>query len=236
VHHGDAEVTKLSCEVQVLKCDNIALKLQLSDLRQIYAPPPSISTEVASSTHDGAARTYRDVLSSGGGHPASTTKAVSATLDIAARTCRDVSSSGGGHPASTAVSSGINWHATLPEYTVLASGNQAADGFIFLTVLRKRKGNHPASSPSGVPNPPRRPRTPLFGNKSSPSLSTVPKRVRTKALLVSRLSPDVSSADVEQSLKDQSELPSLACTKLKTKFNSYSSFHIAVSEDDFHLK
>jgi hypothetical protein len=28
---------------------------------------------------------------------------------------------------------------------------------------------------------------------------------------------------------------SLACTKLNTKFNSYSSFHVVVSEDDFHL-
>jgi hypothetical protein len=60
-------------------------------------------------------------------------------------------------------------------------------------------------------------------------------RVRTKALFVSRLSPDVSSADVEQSIKDQLELASLACTKLRTKCISYSSFHIAVSEDNFHL-
>jgi hypothetical protein len=87
-------VTKLSREVQVLKCDNTALKLHLRDLRQIYAPPPSISTAAASSTHDGAARTYRDVFSSGGGHLASTTEAVSATHDIAARTSRNVSSSG----------------------------------------------------------------------------------------------------------------------------------------------
>jgi hypothetical protein len=80
-----------------------------------------------------------------------------------------------------------------------------------------------------------KPRTLLIGNKNGSSLPTVPKRVRTKALFVSRFSPEVSSADVEQSLKDQLELASLKCTKLKTKYDSYSSFHISVSEDDFHL-
>jgi hypothetical protein len=65
-------VTKLRCEVQVLKSDNTALKLQLQDLRQILTPPSSISTEALSSTHDASAKTYRDVLTSGGGHPAST--------------------------------------------------------------------------------------------------------------------------------------------------------------------
>jgi hypothetical protein len=31
------------------------------------------------------------------------------------------------------------------------------------------------------------------------------------------------------------KLSSLTCTKLKTKFNSYSSFHVSVTEDDFPL-
>jgi hypothetical protein len=197
-------VTKLTCEVQELKSDNTALKLQLRDLHQFRIPAPSISTEALSSTHGAAAKTYRDVL----------------TL-------------GGGHPASTAVPSGPNRQTSLPASSVMARDTQAADGFI--TVLGKRNVNHPSSISSGVPNPPRKTRTPLFGMKSGSSLSTVPKRMRTKALFVSRFSPDVSSADVERSLKDQLELASLTYTKLKTKFNSYSSFHIAVSEDDFHL-
>jgi hypothetical protein len=197
-------VTKLSCEVQALKRDNTALKLQLRDLRQILTPQPSVSTEAPSSTHDASAKTYREVLTPGGGHP-----------------------------ASTAISSEPNRTTSLPESTVMATDNQESDSFI--TVSRKKKEHHPSSIPSGVPNPPRRTRTPLFANKSGSSLSVVPKMVRIKALFVSRFSPDVTSADVEQSLKDQLELTSLTCTKLKTKFNSYSSFHIAVSEDDFHL-
>jgi hypothetical protein len=71
--------------------------------------------------------------------------------------------------------------------------------------------------------------------RSDSSLTTVQKRVRTKALFVSRFSPDVSLAGVEQSLKVQLELAFLTSTKLKTKLNSYSSFHISVSQGDFHL-
>ena len=56
-----------------------------------------------------------------------------------------------------------------------------------------------------------------------------------KSLFVSRFSPDVISSDVESSLKDQLQLASLACSRLKTKYNSYASFHVSVAEDDFHL-
>jgi hypothetical protein len=167
MHHGDGEmVTKLSYEVQELKSDNTALKLQLRDLHQFRIPALSISTEALSSTHGAAAKIYGDVLTSGGGHP-----------------------------ASTAVPSGPNRHTSLPESSVMARDTQAADGFI--TVLGKRNVNHPSLIPSGVPNPPRRTRTPLFSIKSGSSLSTVPKRVRTKTLFVSRFYPDISSADVE---------------------------------------
>jgi hypothetical protein len=124
-------VTKLSCEVQELKRYNTALKLQLRDLHQFHIPTPSISTEALSSTHDAAAKTYRDVLTSGGGHP-----------------------------VSIAVSLGPNRQTSLPASSVMARDKQAADGF--MTVLGKRNINHPSSIPSGVPNPPRKTRTPLF--------------------------------------------------------------------------
>jgi hypothetical protein len=75
----------------------------------------------------------------------------------------------------------------------------------------------------------------MIGVRSSSSLSVVQKRVRRKSLFVSRFSPDVTASDVEKSLKDQLQLASLACTGLKTKHNSYASFHVSVAEDDFHL-
>jgi hypothetical protein len=43
------------------------------------------------------------------------------------------------------------------------------------------------------------------------------------------------AADVEKFLKEQLSLKSLVCTRLKTKFNAYESFHISVDEEDFPL-
>jgi hypothetical protein len=75
----------------------------------------------------------------------------------------------------------------------------------------------------------------MIGVRSSSSLSVVQKSVRMRSLIVSRFSPEVTAADVEKSLKDQLQLASIACTRLKTKHNSYASFHVSVPEDDFHL-
>jgi hypothetical protein len=71
--------------------------------------------------------------------------------------------------------------------------------------------------------------------RNSASLPIVSKRERSKALFVSRFSPEVMAADVEKSLKEQLSLKRLVCTRLKTKFNAYASFHILVHEEDFPL-
>jgi hypothetical protein len=56
-----------------------------------------------------------------------------------------------------------------------------------------------------------------------------------RPFFVSRFSPEVTAADVEKSLKEQLSLKSLVCTRLKTKFNAYASFHISVNEENFPL-
>ncbi|KAJ4440788.1 hypothetical protein ANN_10634 [Periplaneta americana] len=50
-----------------------------------------------------------------------------------------------------------------------------------------------------------------------------------------RFSPKVNGKSIEDSLKNQLSLSSLVVTKLKTKYETYSSFHISVEEKDFHL-
>jgi hypothetical protein len=55
------------------------------------------------------------------------------------------------------------------------------------------------------------------------------------SLFVSRFGPEVTAQDIKNSLEEQLKLTSLSCTRLKTKFNSYASFHISVNEDDFPL-
>jgi hypothetical protein len=86
----------------------------------------------------------------------------------------------------------------------------------FTTVSYKKKPT------SGIPsvNTVRHRRQPLIGVRNSASLPIVSKRERSKALFVSRFSPEVTVADVEKSLKEQLSLKSLVCTRLKTKFNA----------------
>jgi hypothetical protein len=56
-----------------------------------------------------------------------------------------------------------------------------------------------------------------------------------RLFFVWHLSREVSALDVEKSLKEQLSLKKLVCTRLKTKYNTYPSFHVSVIEDDFPL-
>jgi hypothetical protein len=76
-------------------------------------------------------------------------------------------------------------------------------------------------------------RQPLISVSSSLSLPAISKPEKSKALFVSRFSLEVTADDVHKSLKEQLSLRKLVCTKLRTKFNSYSSFHISIMEDEF---
>jgi hypothetical protein len=58
---------------------------------------------------------------------------------------------------------------------------------------------------------------------------------KSKALFVSRFCPEVTADDVHKSLKEQLSLKKLVWTKIRTKFNSYSSFHISVTVDEYSL-
>ena len=69
-----------------------------------------------------------------------------------------------------------------------------------------------------------KPRQPLIGVLEC-SIPVVKRAVRRKALFVSRFDPQVSEEDIISSLRNQVKLSSIDCTKLKTKFSSYSSFH-----------
>jgi hypothetical protein len=99
----------------------------------------------------------------------------------------------------------------------------------FTTVSYKQK---PTSGTPSV-NTEIHQRQPLIGMRNSVSLPIVSKRERSKALFVSTFSPEVKAADVEKSLKERLSLKRIVCTRLKTKFNAYASFHISVNEEDF---
>jgi len=100
--------------------------------------------------------------------------------------------------------------------------------------VRKGRAQPPDSLPNAAANLPKKSRPPMIGVRSSSSLSVVPRRAKTKSLFVSRISPEVTTADIERSLNEQLKLKSLL-HPAKTTFNSYASVHISVVEDDFHL-
>jgi hypothetical protein len=69
----------------------------------------------------------------------------------------------------------------------------------------------------------------MIGVRNSSSLPIIARRVKIKAFFISRFLPDVASTDIENSLKEQLLLKSLVCTRLKTKFSTYASFHVSVT-------
>jgi hypothetical protein len=111
-------------------------------------------------------------------------------------------------------------------------GENPSDGD-FVMVVRKKRVNPSPVNTAALANTTKKPRIAMVGVRSSSSLSVVQKMVCRKSLSVSQLSTDVTASDVEKSLKDQLQLASLAWTIIKTKQNSYASFHVSVAEDDF---
>jgi hypothetical protein len=105
----------------------------------------------------------------------------------------------------------------------------------FTTVIRKQRGRTAEEFPSLLTITTKSHKATMIWVRSSSSLPIVAKKIRSKALFVSRFSPQVIAHDIEKSLREQLKLASLACTRLKTKFDSYSSFQVSVSEDDFPL-
>jgi hypothetical protein len=103
-----------------------------------------------------------------------------------------------------------------------------ADSEGFVTVTNKRK-NTVAPTVKNIKSR----RQPLIGVRNSTSLPAVTKKQRTKAIFISRFCPDVTTDDVVTSLKEQLSLKKLVCTRLKTKFSTYASFHVSVLEDEF---
>ncbi|PNF43161.1 hypothetical protein B7P43_G17207 [Cryptotermes secundus] len=107
------------------------------------------------------------------------------------------------------------------------------DGFKTVRYRNRTTTSTPAAS--AVVNKVKLRRQPLISISNSQSLPVVKKAERSKALFDSRFSPEVTADDVHKSLKEQLSLKQLVCTRLKTKFNLYSSFHISVLEDEFAL-
>lgn len=72
----------------------------------------------------------------------------------------------------------------------------------------------------------------LYGSGSSKNLKVALKEPRKKAVFVSRLAPEVSVQELFQYIDNEIVKP-IKITKLKTKYESYSSFHVEIEEEKF---
>lgn len=74
----------------------------------------------------------------------------------------------------------------------------------------------------------------ISGSRKNSQLLSVKRLPRRRAMFLSRLSPDTSVNAVTDFLSPL-KLSFLVCRKLKTKFQTYASFHVEVYETDFDL-
>ncbi|GBM09765.1 hypothetical protein AVEN_101809-1 [Araneus ventricosus] len=74
----------------------------------------------------------------------------------------------------------------------------------------------------------------INGASKVSSLKSVGKMPKRKAIFLTRLSLDTTVYEVSQFL-NALKLNHLLCRRIRTKFQSYPSFHVEVSESDFHL-
>jgi hypothetical protein len=219
-------VTILTPEVSQLKTDNAVLKEQMCELQDLLSAKSCYTYGTAgTSSAKPAAMSYKDAVACNQRQQTkSTIASKSSKIPIVSnQKPADTNAGTDVHPTAKSDSAG----------STASSGNPTDDGFTTVT-KKKRVGvrvvNSSESNKTG-----RNLRTLMHGVRNSSSLPVVSKRPKTKALFVSRFSPEVSASDVENSLKEQLKLSLVVCTKLKTRYNSYASFHMSVTGDDFPL-
>lgn len=99
------------------------------------------------------------------------------------------------------------------------NGGESSEGFTTVS-YRKRK-------PRPIP--------PLQGTMKSDALKVVSRKSLKKELFVTRLDPTTTTQDLDNYLLNNLKLGlnSFKCNKLKTKYDTYSSFHLLIDSNDY---
>ncbi|XP_077500070.1 uncharacterized protein LOC144110874 [Amblyomma americanum] len=88
--------------------------------------------------------------------------------------------------------------------------------------------------PSKAVSQPPRPRA-TFGTAKQSMLKVAPRLPAKKSLFVSRLDPTTTASDIQELLAGTVGDKVVTCTKLKTKYDTYGSFHVSMDEHLFEL-
>jgi hypothetical protein len=203
-----AAVNKLSDDVTQLISDNAALKNQVQDLQGLMAEQVKFPGQQPQGSSSARPAIHNKVMELRNVAP----------QQNSTRSYAEV----------------VNF-ATQPRISTQAEDSQqsSADDR-FIVVSGKHTKDRPANK---VTNPvsvaSKKSRKPMFGVRNTSSLPVNAKKAKRMSLFVSRFSSEVTAQDIEKSLEDQLQISSLTCTRLKTKFSTYASFHISVNEEDF---
>jgi hypothetical protein len=92
------------------------------------------------------------------------------------------------------------------------TGENSSDGD-FVTVVNKKTVRPSLVNPPAIANTIKKPTILMIGVRSTSSLYVVEKKIHRKSCFVSRISLEVTTTDVEKSLKDQLQLAFLTCTR-----------------------
>ncbi|KAG0434778.1 hypothetical protein HPB47_018892 [Ixodes persulcatus] len=104
-----------------------------------------------------------------------------------------------------------------------------------MAVLRSENNASPKDDvpPSGINSARPKARTPaLTGASETCKLIVAPPSTRRRALFVTKLNPDTSCEDISSHLSSVG-VEEVECRKLKTRYDSYASFHVSVAAKDF---
>nr|CAD7201566.1 unnamed protein product [Timema douglasi] len=210
-------VYDLSTQVKDLSSDNVVLKAQISELLAFRTPVSLVSVGTQCSLSSQSSKPIESSPS---------TSYISKSPNSPKLTFSQALTS---NKKSSVVESKSVVKSPAGAQSASAS---ADDGF---TVVSRRKNNSANSVREDPPAQRSRARKLLTGNKTATDLQTVNRVFKKKSLFVTRFSPEISSLAIQSYLTKELNLDYLVCSKLKTKFNSYSSFHISVKEDDFPM-
>lgn len=207
-------VTFLSDEVANLKEENMSLKLLVIELNNklermnIINEMPSETRGFRSLKHDNVDKMMVEKVNN--------------AFETSSEP-RNTNSLGQNYKKSYAQATSVSMETAVPSFDEPDLDNE---GFKKVTYKRNKSNKQDNFKPIKKPI--------VIGRNNVCSLSTIKKEVkRRNAIFVSRLAPEVDVNDILKYLKDNIKLKSARCTRLKTRYETYASFHISLEIDEY---
>ncbi|KAG0442719.1 hypothetical protein HPB47_015632 [Ixodes persulcatus] len=203
-----AKVDLLVGTVKIRREENAMIRSELQRAKslwtQLVRDAPKITDRAAPRPH----KSYAGAMSS------QNTTENSRDLDNDADRAKEKTAGRNFAPPSQVCASGsVREHASsIVEDPSSVTGSVTDDGFQLVT----RKKRRPLAK---------------VGACANASLSSIPRPPVKRALFVTRLSPDTTCEDVNNYLSSVLQTRTFQCTKLRSKHDSYSSFHVSTTVD-----